>query len=208
MSGAENHGPGTPSHKTSGAPEDIPGVNTEWDLSGDAFKDLGPYQVEEAFDPESWDLAIDDLCEGGMPKSVPPSENCEVFTETCSSSLLHLDQYESLKKIPSRKKKRVRGPKNWEFLIRLLANPRSNPSLIRWEDEDTATFRLVQPYAIVKLWASRTKAALPMSYNNFARGLRYHYKTGALESVSEKQLVYRCGPLALRFLRDLKLRSS
>ncbi|XP_069990560.1 ETS homologous factor isoform X3 [Penaeus vannamei] len=175
MSGAENHGPGTPSHKTSGAPEDIPGVNTEWDLSGDAFKDLGPYQVEEAFDPESWDLAIDDLCEGGMPKSVPPS---------------------------------VRGPKNWEFLIRLLANPRSNPSLIRWEDEDTATFRLVQPYAIVKLWASRTKAALPMSYNNFARGLRYHYKTGALESVSEKQLVYRCGPLALRFLRDLKLRSS
>lgn len=73
MSGAENHGPGTPSHKTSGAPEDIPGVNTEWDLSGDAFKDLGPYQVEEAFDPESWDLAIDDLCEGGMPKSVPPS---------------------------------------------------------------------------------------------------------------------------------------
>ncbi|XP_047489059.1 ETS homologous factor-like [Penaeus chinensis] len=138
------------------------------------------------------------------------TENSNALTEAASSSPHQLfeDQYEILQKIPSKKKKRVRGPKNWEFLIRLLVNPRSNPSLICWEDESNATFRLVQPYAIAKLWASRTSHTPPLSYNNFARGLRYHYRKGALEAVSEKQLVYRCGPKALRFLNALRPESS
>ncbi|XP_037791250.1 ETS homologous factor-like [Penaeus monodon] len=175
MGGDDTRGLGTPSHKPSGVPEDPSDASTEWDLSGEAFQDFRPYQVEEAFDPEGWNLAIDDLCHGGKQEDGLPS---------------------------------VRGPKNWEFLIRLLANPRSNPSLIRWEDESRAIFRLVQPYAIAKLWASRTSHAPPLSYNNFARGLRYHYNKGALEAVSEKQLVYRFGPKGLRFLRDLRLGSS
>ncbi|XP_063592651.1 ETS-related transcription factor Elf-4-like [Penaeus indicus] len=112
-----------------------------------------------------------------------------------------------LEKIPS-KRKRVRGPKNWEFLIRLLADKRTNPSLIRWEDESTATFRLVQPEKIAQMWSTRTPDSPPLTYNNFARGLRYHYSRGALQPVSEKQLVYRCGPKALQYLIDLRKGSS
>lgn len=142
----------------------------------------------------------------------------------------------------------VRGPKSWEFLVRLLADQRSNPSLVRWEDEASATFRLMQPGIIAQMWAKRSSDKPHLSYNNFARGLRwavllpssggsalylvgyhahcnlrrypvdqsdkhviyfyrYHYSTGALEPVSERQLVYRCGPSALQYLKELKEQS-
>lgn len=64
-----------------------------------------------------------------------------------------------------------RGPKSWEFLMRLLADPRTNPKLIKWEDESRTTFRLTQPDCIATLWSSRGSNK-QQSYNNFARGLR------------------------------------
>ena len=61
-----------------------------------------------------------------------------------------------------------RGPKNWEFLIRLLADPAYNPSLIRWENKEEATFRLVQPAKIAQMWGLRNDKP-NLSYDNFAR---------------------------------------
>ncbi|KAK3866804.1 hypothetical protein Pcinc_027686 [Petrolisthes cinctipes] len=113
-----------------------------------------------------------------------------------------------LKKIPSKNRRRVRGPKSWEFLVRLLADPRTNPSLVRWEDESDYTFKLTNPSMVAQLWSSRSGLANSMTYNNFARGLRYHYSTGALEPVSEKQLVYRCGTPAIQYLKELKGKST
>ncbi|XP_064083399.1 uncharacterized protein LOC135199360 [Macrobrachium nipponense] len=107
------------------------------------------------------------------------------------------------KKIPTNTRRKERGPKSWEFLVRLLADKRTNPSVIRWEDEATATFRLTQPKIIAQMWGGRADKP-SLSYVNFARGLRYHYNTGALEPVSERQLVYRCGPKALKYLQELK----
>ncbi|CAL4112444.1 unnamed protein product, partial [Meganyctiphanes norvegica] len=95
-----------------------------------------------------------------------------------------------------------REPKNWEFLIRLLVNPLANPKIIRWEDKEQATFRLVHPEVITQLWNARSTKP-NVTYKNFARGLRYHYTTGALVSVSERQFVYGCGPKALEFLDKL-----
>ncbi|XP_042871877.1 ETS homologous factor-like [Penaeus japonicus] len=209
-SGTKNREPRTPTHETSRAPEGGLDESAQWDLSGEAFQDLSSYQTDEAFDLQGWNLAVDDLCNGEVQKDVQSSESHDELDEmACSSSRQELEhQHEILQKIPSAKRKRVRSPKNWEFLLRLLADARTNPSLIKWENESAATFRLVKPSAIASIWASRTPDAPPLSYNNFARGLRYHYSRGALEPVSEKQLVYRCGPKALKFLHDLRLRSS
>ncbi|ROT77122.1 ETS factor [Penaeus vannamei] len=82
----------------------------------------------------------------------------------------------------STNRRRHRGPKSWEFLMRLLADERTNPSVIKWEDQSAATFRLIQPHYIAKL---------------------YHYKKGQLVKVSERQLVYGCGPDALLFVNHL-----
>ncbi|XP_063607332.1 uncharacterized protein LOC134781937 isoform X2 [Penaeus indicus] len=102
----------------------------------------------------------------------------------------------------STNRRRHRGPKSWEFLMRLLADERTNPSVIKWEDQSAATFRLIQPHYIAKLWGKRSGRP-ELTYNNFARALRYHYKKGQLVKVSERQLVYGCGPDALLFVNQL-----
>ncbi|CAL4176629.1 unnamed protein product [Meganyctiphanes norvegica] len=107
----------------------------------------------------------------------------------------------------SRKGRGVRGPKNWEFLMRLLADLRANPMLIKWEDQESYTFRLVEPDIIMDIWNSKSKRA-PVDYNSFARGLRYHYKRGALTLVREHQMVYGCGPIAINLLHKLMRRNA
>ncbi|CAL4112448.1 unnamed protein product, partial [Meganyctiphanes norvegica] len=106
------------------------------------------------------------------------------------------------KKISTTSRARERGPKNWEFLIRLLLDPRANPKLIRWEDEAKGTFRLVRPEIITSMW--NAKSPKKLSYDNFARGLRYHYKTGALFKVGDRQLVYGCGPKAVELINQIR----
>ncbi|XP_063888718.1 protein tramtrack, beta isoform-like isoform X2 [Scylla paramamosain] len=109
-----------------------------------------------------------------------------------------------LGKILTNRKRRLRGPKSWEYLVRLLRDPSTNPSLIRWENEAKGVFRLVQPAAIAQRWGRRTgkHASECLTYENFARGLRYHYATGALEPVSERSFVYKFGPKAHLVLGD------
>lgn len=106
-----------------------------------------------------------------------------------------------LKKIPT-KRRRDRGPKSWEFLMRLLASPDTNPSIIRWEDEAEGSFRLVQPQQIADMWGTRSCKEV-LTYNNFARALRYHYKTKLLYKISERQLVYGCGRQAIDYYKLL-----
>uniref|UniRef100_A0A2P2I309 Flocculation protein FLO11-like n=2 Tax=Hirondellea gigas TaxID=1518452 RepID=A0A2P2I309_9CRUS len=103
-----------------------------------------------------------------------------------------------LTKISTTKRRRVRGPKSWEYLLRLLRDPSTNPSLIRWENENEGIFRLVKPDAIALRWGKRTGKHFTdmLTYENFARGLRYHYVTGALSAVSERCFVYKFGPKA------------
>ncbi|CAL4231203.1 unnamed protein product, partial [Meganyctiphanes norvegica] len=109
---------------------------------------------------------------------------------------------EPFSKVQTSSRRKEREPKNWEFLMRLLVNPLANPKIIRWEDKDQATFRLIHPEVITQLWNARSTKT-NVTYKNFARGLRYHYTTGALVAVCERQLVYGCGPKALEFLDKL-----
>ncbi|XP_071519162.1 ETS-related transcription factor Elf-5-like [Panulirus ornatus] len=96
-----------------------------------------------------------------------------------------------------------RGPKVWEFLVRLLENPSSNPSLVMWEEESEGTFRLINHELITRIWGRRSGNP-NLSYTNFARSLRHHYKSRNLVSVRERQLVYGLGNSALRYLNDLR----
>ncbi|CAL4112446.1 unnamed protein product [Meganyctiphanes norvegica] len=113
----------------------------------------------------------------------------------------------SSEKICTSSRRKEREPTNWEFLMRLLVDPASNPKLIRWNNEARGTFHLVKPDLITELWNARSNKK-DVTYTNFARGLRYHYKTGALERISERQLVYGCGPKALAFLNQLRAEQS
>ncbi|XP_066944876.1 ETS homologous factor-like [Macrobrachium rosenbergii] len=184
------------------------------------IKDLAQYFPDEDDDPLSHDLQDLELLEEFMPIKYEPQLTYEypVPSATSPSSSLVAEAGASVgdlasteedvfKKIPTNTRRKVRGPRSWEFLVRLLVDKRTNPALIRWEDEATATFRLTQPNIIAQMWGKRSKNP-KLSYVNFARGLRYHYNTGALEPVSERQLVYRWGPKALEYLDELRKASQ
>lgn len=101
-------------------------------------------------------------------------------------------------------RRRSRGPKNWEFIARLLVDSSSNPSLVQWVDEGKYTFKFNRPQQIAIMWGQRSTKKEQLTYDNFARGLRYHYKTGALIPVQERQLVYRCGQKMQEFISALR----
>ncbi|XP_050696039.1 transcription factor Spi-B-like isoform X2 [Eriocheir sinensis] len=90
--------------------------------------------------------------------------------------------------------RRDRGPKLWEFLLDLLEDPNSNPSIIRWENQGDRTFRLTSPHEVSYRWGQRRPSQNALPYDYFARALRYHYRTGMLISVPERKLVYKFGP--------------
>lgn len=199
MVGASNVFPSTSSFSSYPAGLEEGYESDPWELSTEEFQDLDRYipgPIVNSFN----DM---DLQEQFQPIK---SEDNLLIPEPVLQGTLETST-EHLKKIRPDAKKRPRGPKNWEFVIRLLADPKTNPSLIRWEDQSQATFRLVQPTAIAQMWGQRSNKP-NLTYDNFARGLRYHYSTGALQAVSEKQLVYRCGPKALKYLIDLRKEAS
>ncbi|CAL4062000.1 unnamed protein product, partial [Meganyctiphanes norvegica] len=107
-------------------------------------------------------------------------------------------------KINSNIKNRTRGPTIWEFLVRIINNPATYPTLVCWEDRATYTLRLKKPNYLARVWKSRGLSNKKVSYSNFARALRYWYKRGGLQLVEERQLLYRLGPLARAYLAKLQ----
>ncbi|CAL4135172.1 unnamed protein product, partial [Meganyctiphanes norvegica] len=110
------------------------------------------------------------------------------------------------KKINSNIKHRTRWPTVWEFLVRLILNPATNPSLVCWEVKQQHKFRLNKPEDVARVWKSKGLATVKESkdYANFARALRYWYSHGGLELVKGRQLVYQLGPLGKAYLAELQ----
>ncbi|KAF2368015.1 Ets domain [Trinorchestia longiramus] len=148
----------------------------------------------------------EDLCSPGVKSSpefllpatldlVSCETSAEVSLESLPESLLHLDDAPKntcdTRKPSSRRK---RGRKLWEFLLDLLEDPMCNPSLIRWEDKARGVFRLKEQEIIARKWGKRREKKDNLSYDYFARALRYHYKSKMLVSVPERKLVYKFGP--------------
>ncbi|XP_018012706.1 protein C-ets-2 [Hyalella azteca] len=122
----------------------------------------------------------------------------EVSLESLPESLLHLDSVPAAKCAPVKtSSRRKRGRKLWEFLLDLLENPECNPSIIRWEDKSNGVFRLKEQEIIARKWGQRREKKDNLSYDYFARALRYHYKSRMLVSVPERKLVYKFGPKVL-----------
>jgi len=140
-----------------------------------------------------------------QPELSPPNADTAIALSSQDRSGETTSNDPLLTKITTTKRKRVRGPKSWEYLLRLLRDPTTNPSLIRWENEKEGIFRLVKPDAIALRWGKRTGKHFTdmLSYENFARGLRYHYVTKALSAVSERCFVYKFGPKAAPLLTSV-----
>jgi len=76
----------------------------------------------------------------------------------------------------------------WEFLAELLNS--SACDVIRWEDEDSYKFRVVDPQRLATRWGQE-KGKAGMTYEKLSRALRYYYKTRIVAKVRGQRLTYR-----------------
>merc|ERR1719327_1971014 len=80
-----------------------------------------------------------------------------------------------------------------QWIVELLRNPETNPSVIMWEDEPAGKFRVINSNAFAQLWA-KVKKNPAMNYEKLSRAMRYYYRNKEIEMVKGERLTYKFGP--------------
>merc|ERR1712186_284204 len=80
-----------------------------------------------------------------------------------------------------------------QWIVELLRNRETNPSVILWEDEPAGKFRVVDSHAFAQLWA-KVKKNPRMNYEKLSRAMRYYYRNKEIEMVKGERLTYKFGP--------------
>merc|ERR1712032_622948 len=80
-----------------------------------------------------------------------------------------------------------------QWIVELLRNPETNPSVIMWEDEPAGKFRVINSNAFAALWAKVQKNPA-MNYEKLSRAMRYYYRNKEIEMVKGERLTYKFGP--------------
>merc|ERR1712038_694160 len=80
-----------------------------------------------------------------------------------------------------------------QWIVKLLRDPETNPSVIRWEDEPEGKFRVINSNAFAQLWAVEKKNPA-MNYEKLSRAMRYYYRNKEIEMVKGERLTYKFGP--------------
>ena len=83
----------------------------------------------------------------------------------------------------------------WEFVRDLLRMEEFNPSILKWEHQETGLFRVVSKAGLGKLW-SLVKGNLTTSYNRVLMVLREYRGQRKIDIVDSTKLLYRFGPRA------------
>merc|ERR1712107_281082 len=80
-----------------------------------------------------------------------------------------------------------------QWIVKLLRDPETNPSVIMWEDEPEGKFRVINSNAFAQLWALEKKNPA-MNYEKLSRAMRYYYRNKEIEMVKGERLTYKFGP--------------
>ncbi|CAF1305569.1 unnamed protein product [Rotaria magnacalcarata] len=83
--------------------------------------------------------------------------------------------------------RRLRAPRQNEFLYHLLEHP-CYASYLTWLNRNEGLFKIHDPERVAKLWSRvknrRTNGV--MTYDKFARALRFYYKSGSMIKTHKK----------------------
>merc|ERR1712029_689649 len=156
------------------------------DLSSDSDPDFDPEEFEEVVRPtkrrrkqkeKTSDYESEEFEEEGKPQRNPaprryrrPSKN-PVPQQRKKGSTLKISQW----------------------IVKLLRDPETNPSVIMWEDEPAGKFRVINSTAFAQLWAVEKKNPA-MNYEKLSRAMRYYYRNKEIEMVKGERLTYKFGP--------------
>jgi len=156
------------------------------DLSSDSDPDFDPEEFEEVVRPskrrrkqkeKTSDYESEEFSEEEKPQRNPaprryrrPSKN-PVPQQRKKGSTLKISQW----------------------IVKLLRDPETNPSVIMWEDEPEGKFRVINSNAFAQLWAVEKKNPA-MNYEKLSRAMRYYYRNKEIEMVKGERLTYKFGP--------------
>ncbi|XP_074537751.1 transcription factor ETV7 [Halichoeres trimaculatus] len=77
----------------------------------------------------------------------------------------------------------------WDYVYQLLCDDRYQ-EYIRWEDEDSLVFRVVNPNGLARLWGNH-KNRDNMTYEKMSRALRHYYKLNIIQKERGQKLLFR-----------------
>ena len=102
---------------------------------------------------------------------------------------------------PRKRSQHTKGNKLWEFIRDALKDPRTCPSIVRWEDPSEGVFRIIESERLAYLWGQK-KNNQKMTYEKLSRAMRTYYEKEILVPVPKsglypKKLVYKFGPCAM-----------
>ncbi|KAF2354278.1 Ets domain [Trinorchestia longiramus] len=69
----------------------------------------------------------------------------------------------------------VRRPEVWEYILRLLQDPRTENQLVEWVDRPRGVFKIIQRQQVARMWRDhwhKSKRGTPVNYENFGKCLR------------------------------------
>lgn len=77
----------------------------------------------------------------------------------------------------------------WDYVYQLLCDERYQ-EYIRWEDQDSLVFRVVDPNGLARLWGNH-KNRDNMTYEKMSRALRHYYKLNIIKKERGQKLLFR-----------------
>jgi len=167
----------------------------------DAFEDAHNKDSSDSdpdFDPEDFEEVVRPTKKNQRNRKEATSdyESEELSEEEKSQKNLQGSSRRSRK--PSRNpipQQRKKGStlKISQWIVELLRNPETNPSVIMWEDEPAGKFRVINSNAFAALWA-KVKKNPAMNYEKLSRAMRYYYRNKEIEMVKGERLTYKFGP--------------
>uniref|UniRef100_UPI003AADAD4D transcription factor ETV7 isoform X2 n=1 Tax=Centroberyx gerrardi TaxID=166262 RepID=UPI003AADAD4D len=77
----------------------------------------------------------------------------------------------------------------WDYVYQLLCDDRYQ-AYIRWEDQGSRVFRVVDPNGLARLWGNH-KNRDNMTYEKMSRALRHYYKLNIIKKERGQKLLFR-----------------
>ncbi|XP_038578439.1 transcription factor ETV7 isoform X2 [Micropterus salmoides] len=148
-----------------------------------------------------------------QPQPMSPLRNRPPILYTCPAPLTSTNGSADVVQCPTRKESITQEPLNlssrekprsplhkangripecrllWDYVYQLLCDDRYQ-EYIRWEDQDSLVFRVVDPNGLARLWGNH-KNRDNMTYEKMSRALRHYYKLNIIKKERGQKLLFR-----------------
>jgi len=160
--------------------------SSDTDTDSESDPDFDPEEFEE-LEPALKRVKL-------VKKTVQPTSDyeSEEFESEPTEKGAKRERRPSRNPIPQQRKKGSKL-KISQWIVSLLRDPGTNPSVITWVDEQKGKFKIVNSTRYAELWG-KVKHNPNMNYEKLSRAMRYYYKNKEIAIVAGERLTYAFGP--------------